>query len=89
MQDADIYFTRSIDGGATWSEPVRINDDPLYNDAHQFFPWMDVAPNGKLYVGWFDSRLDPTPFNQPMLYDEYVTASTDGRSYLQPQPAHQ
>ncbi len=76
--DADIYLTRSIDGGASWSEPVRINDDPLYNDAHQFFPWMDVAPNGKLYVGWFDSRLDPTPFNQPLLYDEYVTVSNDG-----------
>ncbi len=76
--DADIYFTRSINGGMNWSTPVRINDDPLYNDAHQFFPWMDVAPNGKLYVGWFDSRLDPAPFNQPMLYDEYVTASTDG-----------
>ena len=76
--DADIYFTRSIDGGTTWSAPVRINDDLLYNDAHQFFPWVDVAPNGKIYVGWFDSRLDPTPLNQPMLYDEYVTASTDG-----------
>ena len=76
--DADIYFTRSIDGGASWSTPMRINDDPFGNDAHQFFPWMDVAPNGKLYVGWFDSRLDPTPLLSPLLYDEYVTASTDG-----------
>lgn len=76
--DADIYFTRSTDGGTSWSAPVRINDDPLYNNAHQFFPWMDVAPNGKIFVGWYDSRLDPTPLNQPLLYDEYVTASTDG-----------
>lgn len=76
--DADIYFTRSTNGGSSWSDPVRINDDPLANDAHQFFPWMDVAPNGKLYVGWFDSRLDPTPLISPLLYDEYVTASTDG-----------
>ena len=76
--DADIYFTRSTNGGSTWSTPVRINDDPLHNSAHQFFPWMDVAPNGKLYVGWFDSRLDPTPLTSPLLFDEYVTASTDG-----------
>ncbi len=76
--DADIYFTRSTNGGSTWSNPARINDDPLYNHAHQFFPWADVAPNGKLYVGWFDSRLDPTPLVTPLLYDEYVTVSTDG-----------
>jgi PKD repeat protein len=76
--DADIYFTRSTNGGTTWSTPARINDDPLSNDAHQFFPWMDVAPNGKLYVGWFDSRNDPTPLITPLLFDEYVTASTDG-----------
>ena len=76
--DADIYFTHSTNGGANWSAPVRINDDPLSNDAHQFFPWMDVSPNGKLFVGWFDSRLDPTPFTQPLLYDEFVTVSTDG-----------
>ena len=75
--DADIYFTRSTDGGTTWSTPMRINDDALYNDAHQFFPWVDVAPDGKIYVGWFDSRLDLAPFSQPMLFDEYVTASTD------------
>jgi len=76
--DADIYFTRSTDGGSSWSEPIRINDDPLGNDAHQFFPWMDVAPNGKLYISWFDSRNDPTPLIIPLLYDEYVTVSTDG-----------
>ncbi len=76
--DADIYFTRSTNGGLSWSTPVRVNDDPLFNDAHQFFPWMDVAPNGKLYLSWFDSRLDPTPQVVPMLYDEYTTVSTDG-----------
>jgi PKD repeat protein len=76
--DADIYLTRSTSGGSTWSEPVRINDDPLGNDAHQFFPWMDFAPNGNLYIGWYDSRLDPTPLVQPLLYDEYVSVSTDG-----------
>jgi PKD repeat protein len=76
--DADIYFTRSTNDGSTWSTPIRINDDPLGNDAHQFFPWMDVAPNGKLYLSWFDSRNDPTPLVSPLLYDEYAAASTDG-----------
>ena len=76
--DADIYFTRSMDGGTTWSTPIRVNDDTKFNDAHQFFPWMDVSPNGNLFIGWFDSRLDPSPNATPLLYDTYVTVSTDG-----------
>jgi len=75
--DADIYFARSTDGGVTWSTPLRVNDDALFNHAHQFFPWMDVAPNGNLYIGWFDSRLDPSPLIEPLLYDEYVAVSID------------
>ncbi len=75
--DADIYFTRSTNGGSTWSTPLRLNDDSLSNEHHQFFPWVDVAPNGKIYVGWYDSRLDPAPQAIPLLYDEYVAASTD------------
>jgi PKD repeat protein len=76
--DADIYFTRSTNGGSTWSEAVRINDDLFGSNAHQFFPWLSVAPDGKLFAGWYDSRLDPTPLSEPLLYDEFVTASTDG-----------
>src|SRR5262249_52437573 len=33
---ADVFFTRSTDGGALWSVPIRVNDDPGTND--QFFP---------------------------------------------------
>ncbi len=76
--DADILFVRSTDGGGTWSTPIRVNDDALGNARHQFFPWLSVAPNGDIYAGWFDSRLDPTPYSQPFYYDEYVAVSTDG-----------
>lgn len=75
--DADILFVRSTDGGQTWSAPQRVNDDPLGNDFHQFFPWLAVAPNGSVYAGWFDSRLDPNPYVAPLIYDEYVAVSTD------------
>jgi PKD repeat protein len=75
--DADIYFTRSTDGGTTWSTPLRINDDTLGNDFHQFFPWIATSPNGKVYASWFDSRNDPNPYQQPFIYDEYAVASTD------------
>jgi hypothetical protein len=34
--DADIYFTRSTNRGASWSTPVRLNDDPISNGMDQF-----------------------------------------------------
>src|SRR5437870_4363734 len=40
---ADIFFTRSGDGGATWSAPVTVNDDGTTND--QWQPTLAVMPN--------------------------------------------
>ena len=56
---ADIFFTQSTDGGATWSAPVRVNDDATTND--QWQPALAVTPDGtRLFVGFYDRRLDPT-----------------------------
>ena len=82
--DADIFFSRSMDNGQTWSTPARINDDTLGNGAHQFFPWIDTAPNGSLYISWFDSRLDNDYLNAPFIYDSYATVSTDSGASFEP-----
>jgi hypothetical protein len=58
---ADISFTRSLDHGATWSDMTTVSvngsGNPARND--QFFPWMDVGPQGNLHAIWFDNRQDP------------------------------
>jgi hypothetical protein len=55
---ADIFFTQSIDGGATWSDPVRVNDDATTND--QWQPALAVTPAGsRVGIFWYDRRLDP------------------------------
>jgi hypothetical protein len=55
---ADVYFSQSTDGGATWSTRVRVNDDTTIND--QWQPALAVSPNGlHLFVGFYDRRLDP------------------------------
>jgi hypothetical protein len=55
---ADIFFAESTDGGATWSVPLRVNDDNTTND--QWNPAIAVTPDGS-HVGifWYDRRLDP------------------------------
>lgn len=68
----DIFLVKSTDGGLTWSAPVRVNDDETFNA--QFFPWLDVDPNGVIHVIWGDRRLDPNDFG----YDVFYANSTDG-----------
>ncbi|MCB2219169.1 MAG: T9SS type A sorting domain-containing protein [Bacteroidetes bacterium] len=51
----DVMFTRSTNGGLSWSTPIRINDDPS-NQAYQWFGTMSVAPNGRIDAVWLDTR---------------------------------
>jgi len=71
LDNGDIYFWRSTDGGATWSGPVTVNDDNTPLD--QFQPWMDVKSNGRIDIVWLDRRNDPNNQN----FDIYFAYSTD------------
>jgi hypothetical protein len=51
----DVRFSRSTDGGLTWSPSVRVNDD-VGNNAYQWFGTMSVAPDGRIDVIWLDTR---------------------------------
>lgn len=70
--DRDIFVSRSTDGGATWSDAVKVSDAPAGTD--QFFPAMSVGPDGVLDVVFYDRRGDP----EAKLLDLYYTYSTDG-----------
>ncbi|MGH9164443.1 MAG: cell wall-binding repeat-containing protein, partial [Acidimicrobiales bacterium] len=54
--DADIVFHRSTDKGATWSAPIRVNDDKVGNGLSQNNAWVSVAPDGRVDVVWLDRR---------------------------------
>ena len=70
----DVHFARSLDGGATWSTPVRINDDPTDNGAWQWFGTLSAAPNGRLDAVWNDTRDDPGGLRTVL----YYASSEDG-----------
>lgn len=72
--DPDIYFARSTDGGATWSAPSRVNDDPVGNRRDQFFPWLAVDVKGNVHLMWHDRRADPA--NRK--FHIYIATSRDG-----------
>jgi hypothetical protein len=57
-----VAFSQSVDGGATWSKPVRINQTPqnLSNPLRQqaFVPAIVAAGDGTLTVTYYDFRND-------------------------------
>jgi len=63
----DIHFARSVDGGATWSAPVRVNDDPSFTN-WQWLGAIDVASNGRIGAIWYDTRLAGTGTISQLFY---------------------
>ena len=75
----DAMFSRSADAGATWSTPVRINDDDPARGIDQFHNALDVDRSGNLWSLFYDRRRDPRNF----LLDAFLARSTNGgRSWV-------
>jgi hypothetical protein len=78
--DQDIFASQSVDRGATWSPPVRVNDDPSGNLADQFFPRVAADGAGAVHVTFLDRRDDPTGDR----YDVRLATSHDGGATFGP-----
>ncbi|MEN9640576.1 MAG: hypothetical protein RLZZ262_2445 [Bacteroidota bacterium] len=59
--DLDVKVIDTYDGGATWTDPVRVNDDPVGNDRMQDLVWADYDADGDLCVAWRDRRNADAP----------------------------
>lgn len=72
--DEDVFLRRSSDGGATWSERVRVNDNPVGDGTTQSLPRVDVAPDGRVDVLFYDRRDDADDVRTEV----YLASSDDG-----------
>jgi hypothetical protein len=52
----DVYFTQSVDHGATWTEPARVNDNASPAATDQFQPSVAEGPGGVVAVAFYDRR---------------------------------
>jgi hypothetical protein len=72
---ADAMVSRSIDGGATWDAPVRVNDNVEVGfGTDQYQPGVAVDLVGRVASCFYDRRRDPANF----LIDRSCAVSTDG-----------
>jgi hypothetical protein len=55
--NTDIELQHSDDNGATWSPPVKLNDDHTINSQYDPAIALDQA-TGNLAVSWYDTRSD-------------------------------
>jgi uncharacterized repeat protein (TIGR01451 family) len=71
--NSDVFFSRSLDGGAMWTPPVQLGAGGGATD--QFEPFAAVGGAGAVSIAWYDRRDDPANnFN----IDVYKVFSEDG-----------
>lgn len=71
-KQTDIMLVKSTNGGASWSTPVKVNQDG--GNADQFQQSIAIAPSGQINVAYFDRRHDPDNY----FIDLYLSRSSNG-----------
>ncbi len=74
--DEDVFTRHSPDGGRTWTEAERVNDNPVGDGSDQYLPHVSIAPGGRVDVVFYDRRGDPAN----VATDAYLATSVDGQS---------
>lgn len=69
---ADITLCRSTNGGTTWTH-TRVNQDAPANGKFQYFPDVDVAPDGSVVTSYYDQRNTTSPVTE-----YWMSRSVDG-----------
>ncbi len=70
---SNIFLLRSTNGGQTWEQPLKVNDDQTITD--QWMPSVTVTSSGKVALLWYDRRNNPV---NNSLIDVYAATSLDG-----------
>jgi hypothetical protein len=87
--DDDVWLLYSKDGGDTWTQPIRVNDNTA--TSRQFESWVAVDKYGRVHVAWTDYRdggnnetwyarsADPTKGFEPnmQITDGHGSGNTD------------
>ena len=71
--DPDIILRKSTDGGQTWSDGIRVNQDAISNGKYQFFPGITIDDFGGINIIFYDDRNTTSDSS-----GVFLARSTDG-----------
>lgn len=71
--DPDIVLYRSTDGGTSWAQGVRVNQDLINNGKIQFFPAITIDTSGGINIIYYDDRNTTSDSS-----GVFLSRSTDG-----------
>ncbi|HRC84482.1 MAG TPA: sialidase family protein [Thermoanaerobaculia bacterium] len=70
-----VWTSRSLDGGATWSAPARVNHQTSKND--QFNQWLAVdETSGRFGLMYYDTVADPGRLKTDVYYQSSIDCSS-------------
>ncbi len=78
MLNWSLYFAKSVDGGKSFGENIRIGASSFY---YGCAPSMAVDEHGTIYVAWYDLGTEGIYYEDA---DVYVSKSTDGGDSFEP-----
>ncbi len=72
--DRDIYMIKSVDGGLTFGDPIRVNQDPIGQGKAHYLPWITCdASTGIISTIFYDNRN-----TAPNQAEAWVAVSNNG-----------
>jgi hypothetical protein len=77
--DADILLIYSRDGGSSWSDPIRVNNDTEENGIDQFFSAVAVSEQGYVHLIFYDKRDDE---NNTLMHIYYALSKNGGDDFI-------
>ena len=83
----DIFYTRSVNNGKTWSKPIKLNTDKDGSFKTQWMPSLSANADGNITASWYDRRKATsacTSVGDPGCRYERVgrQSKTNGASFL-------
>jgi len=72
--NSNVMFTKSTDGGVTWTSPIQVND---MTTGQHFFSTISVS-GGTISIAWYDSRLGELSSGTITALDVFYASSKDG-----------
>lgn len=84
MSTTNLFFARSVDGGKTFAEPVRVNAKE--GDVWGFFvskPRIAIGANGTIHVFWPGNDVSPVN-GKPVAVAMYTRSTDQGKSFEAP-----